>query len=84
MDPLSHAVLGATAAAFKASKREHLRAAALCGALAGMFPDADILIRSADNPMLGLGYHRHFTHSLIFFTLWCSTIGSSAVRNELA
>ena len=31
-----------------------------------MAPDLDILIRSASNPMLTLGFHRHFTHSLFF------------------
>jgi inner membrane protein len=46
-----------------------LRLAAVCGITAGMAPDLDILIRSADNPMLGLAFHRHFTHSLAFSPL---------------
>ena len=38
----------------------------LCGFLAGMAPDLDVLIYSADDPLLFLEYHRQFTHSLIF------------------
>jgi len=36
------------------------------GAFAGILPDADVLIRSSDDPLLFLEYHRHFTHSLVF------------------
>ena len=34
--------------------------------MAGMAPDADVLIRSASDPLLALEFHRHFTHSLSF------------------
>jgi inner membrane protein len=66
MDPLTHALLGASAAGARSKNRDKLRVALVCGALAGMFPDIDVVIRSADNPMLQLHYHRHFTHSLLF------------------
>ena len=36
------------------------------GGLAGAFPDVDIFIRSAEDPLLAIEFHRHFTHSLIF------------------
>jgi inner membrane protein len=36
------------------------------GFLAGMAADLDILIRSGNDPLLFLEYHRQFTHSLIF------------------
>ena len=36
------------------------------GALAALLPDADVLIRSDDDPLLTLDFHRHFTHALIF------------------
>lgn len=39
------------------------------GALGGMAPDLDVLIRSASNPLLELEYHRHFTHSLAFIPI---------------
>ena len=65
MDPLSQAVLGATAAQTGASRKE-LRIAAVVGVLGGMAPDLDVLIRSSRDPLLFLEYHRHFTHSLAF------------------
>lgn len=43
--------------------------AMLCGFLAGMAPDLDVLISSAEDPLLFLEYHRQFTHSLIFIPL---------------
>ena len=42
------------------------RPAAGIGCVAGMLADADILIRSAGDPLLNVEYHRHFTHALIF------------------
>jgi inner membrane protein len=41
------------------------RRAALIGLGAGLLPDADVLIRSADDPLLMMEYHRHFTHALV-------------------
>ena len=65
MDPLSQAVLGATAAQSGASRKE-VRVAAVVGLLGGMAPDLDVLIRSSRDPLLFLEYHRHFTHALAF------------------
>jgi len=65
MDPLSQASIGA-AAAQAMSRRTHLRTALWVGALGGFLPDADILIRSSEDPLLSLEYHRHFTHALAF------------------
>ena len=65
MDPLSQAVLGATAAQCGAAPRE-LRSAAVVGLLAGMAADLDVLIRSQSDSLLFLEYHRQFTHSLPF------------------
>lgn len=66
MDPLSHATLGGIASTLTCRRREWIGKAALAGMLAGMSPDLDILIRESGNPMLGLAYHRHFTHALAF------------------
>lgn len=70
MDPFTHATLGAVAALNRKRIRPNnshlIYPAIICGALAGMFPDIDVLIRSAEQPLLSLEYHRHFTHSLIF------------------
>jgi len=37
--------------------------------LAAMVPDLDVVIRSADDPLLFLEFHRQFTHSLVFIPL---------------
>jgi len=65
MDPLSQGVVGAALAqAF--AKRTELRAATLVGAVGGLLADVDIFIRSANDPLLNLEWHRHFTHALVF------------------
>jgi inner membrane protein len=68
VDLLSHAVVGAATAMLVALPKE-TRAAALAGGIAGMLPDLDALIRSPNDALLYLEYHRHFTHSLIFIPL---------------
>ena len=68
MDPISQGVLGAAAAQALARPRQ-LGAAALLGGLSGMAPDLDVLIRSSDDPLLFLEFHRQFTHSLIFIPI---------------
>lgn len=65
MDPLSQVSLGAAAASL-ASNNQNLRRALLVGAVAGGLPDLDVLIKSSTDPLLGLQYHRHFTHALLF------------------
>ena len=65
MDPVTQGVLGASVPQ-AISRKTHIVAASLCGALAGMAPDLDNLIRSSTDPLLQLEYHRQFTHSLIF------------------
>ena len=68
IDPLSQAAIGAAAAqSFQGARKTRY---ALCvGALAGMAPDLDVLIRSSDDPLLFLEFHRQFTHSLFFIPL---------------
>lgn len=65
MDIVTQALLGASTAGVVATPRER-RMALVVGAIAGMLPDADTLIRSDRDPLLFLEYHRHFTHSLVF------------------
>jgi inner membrane protein len=73
MDPVTQGALGAAFA--QASTRDpsarasHLWKAAAVGALAGMAPDLDVLIRSSEDPLLFLEYHRQFTHSLFFIPI---------------
>ncbi len=66
MDPLSQASFGASLSQSFASNKSQQRSALVIGAVSGMAPDLDILIRSAEDPMLFLEFHRQFTHALIF------------------
>jgi inner membrane protein len=68
VDIVTQGVIGAAAAQCGA-KPERLRIAALAGAVGGLLPDLDVLIRSPSDPLLFLEYHRHFTHSLFFIPL---------------
>lgn len=65
MDPLTQGALGAVLPQTTSASR-HMGQATFCGALAGMAPDLDVLIRSSSDPLLFLEYHRQFTHSLAF------------------
>lgn len=65
MDLLTHALLGATVAAAVAPAPQR-RLAATLGAAGALLPDLDALIRSSEDPLLVLDFHRHFTHSLLF------------------
>lgn len=65
MDILTQGLLGGVLAQSVAQKRE-AKHALLSGIFAGLLADADVLIRSASDPLLNIEYHRHFTHSLIF------------------
>lgn len=65
MDTITQALIGAAAGQAVQGHRIGRRAAAV-GALAGLLPDADVFIRSATDPLVGIEYHRHFTHALAF------------------
>ena len=73
MDPVSQGAVGA-AFAQSAAKKENIILIGFIGFLAGLAPDLDVLIRSEDDPILFLEYHRQFSHSLFFIP-----IGSSFV-----
>jgi len=65
VDPLTHALAGATVA-WAVRGQTSGRRALLVGAAAGLLPDLDVLIRSASDPLLAIEHHRGFTHSLLF------------------
>lgn len=65
MDPVTQGLLGAAAAQAVLGRRLGKRAW-LYGAVGGMAADLDVLIRSAEDPLVGWRFHRHFTHSLAF------------------
>jgi len=65
MDPVTQGLLGAAAAQAFFTKQLGRRAW-LLGAVGGVLPDADVFIRSAEDPLLAAEYHRQFTHALAF------------------
>ena len=65
MDPVSQGTVGAAFAQSTANKNNFIKIS-LIGFLAGLAPDLDILIRSENDPILFLEYHRQFSHSLFF------------------
>jgi inner membrane protein len=81
MDPISQGIVATTAAQQLPKLVTHKRqlfAASALAFLSGLAPDADIVIRSAEDPLLFLEYHRQFTHSLIFIPLGgliCALLG---------
>ena len=86
MDPFSQAAIGA-AAAQSSSTAKTLRHALWIGALAGMAPDLDVLIRSSDDPLLALEFHRQFTHSLFFIPVGafiCASIFYPLIKKQLS
>ena len=68
MDPITQGAAGASLAQTFSNKKQ-LLLAGLLGFLSGMAPDLDILIRSDQDPLLSLEFHRQFTHSLIFIPI---------------
>ena len=68
MDPLSQGAIGACLSQSLSSKK-NLLTIGIIGFLAGMSPDLDVLIKSDQDPLLFLEFHRQFTHSLIFIPI---------------
>ena len=63
MDLVTQGIAGASIAQLAVPVNK-VRRAACIGCIAGLLPDADFLVRSAEDPLLTLEFHRHFTHSL--------------------
>jgi len=68
MDILTQGVVGAALPLATRHKKQAAAAAGL-GFLAGLAPDLDALIRSSEDTLLFLEFHRHFTHSLFFIPI---------------
>ena len=64
MDIITQGIAGAVLAQTGAGRQKGM--ATVVGFAAGLLPDADVLIRSADDPLLALEFHRQFSHSLLF------------------
>lgn len=65
MDPFTQGALGGAFSQSIADKKK-IAVASLAGVLGGLAPDLDIVISSATDPLLGIEFHRHFTHSIFF------------------
>ena len=82
MDPVTQGTVGAIVPqSFYSRKTKAM--AIIVGALSGMAPDLDILIRSSQDPLLQIQYHRHFTHSLFFIpfgALLCTWVIRNIIR----
>lgn len=68
MDIFTQALLGSGVAQLGAKKSE-IKIATFIGCIAGILADADIFIQSANDPLLFLDYHRHFTHAITFIPI---------------
>ena len=87
MDPLSQGVIGASLSQSTVKNKKFLVSAGVIGFLSGMAPDLDILIRSEQDPLLFLEFHRQFTHSLIFIPvggLICAAVFYFLFRSKIA
>lgn len=65
MDSLTQITLGAAVGEVVLGKKAGNRAM-VWGAIAGTFPDLDILANAVTDPVSSLAYHRAFTHSVAF------------------
>ena len=77
MDPITQGAIGASLPQALTKKTAKHFSILIIGWLSGMAPDLDVLIRSQEDPLLFLKYHRQFTHSLIFIpfgALFCSLL----------
>ena len=86
MDVISQAIFGSSLSQSFANDKVQQFSAFLIGALAGMAPDLDVLIRSSDDPLLFLEFHRQFTHSLIFIpfgALVCTFLFYPFIKKKL-
>ena len=68
MDPLTQGAIGAVFPQTIA-KKAFVGRAGLFGFLAGVAADLDVFLRSSEDPLLFLEYHRQFTHSLVFIPI---------------
>lgn len=68
MDLITQGLLGC-ALAQSGSRSSETRLATVIGCVAGLLADADIFIRSSQDTLLSIEYHRHFTHSIFFIPI---------------
>ena len=85
MDLVTQGLAGAVLAQSVARKGS-VRLAAAVGAVAGLLPDADVLLGQPADPLRQLEFHRHFTHALVLAPLGALLLAAVAwplVRGRL-
>lgn len=78
MDPVTHSVFAVCCTVAITRLPERRKAVALAGLAGGLWPDADVFLRSTEDPLFQLEYHRHFTHSLAFSPVMMLIAAASA------
>ncbi len=77
MDPLAQGLAGAALAGSCSRDKEEARRSLFVGFAAGLVADLDVFIRSSEDPLLRLEFHRQFTHSILFIpvgSLFAATV----------
>jgi inner membrane protein len=69
VDNLTHAALGLCAGLAVRRKSAPLAATVVAALIASELPDVDLLLRSAEDPLMAFRWHRHFSHSLLLWPL---------------
>lgn len=77
MDLVTQGLAGAVLAQ-SAARPADVRLAAAVGAIAGLLPDADVVLGAPGDPLRNLEYHRHFTHALAFAPLGALVVAALA------
>lgn len=80
MDPVTHALVGATVGGLLTFRRYGCRPGLLAGG-AALVPDLDVFLRSAEDPLFQLEMHRQFSHSLLFAPLAAGALAWLARRS---
>lgn len=73
MDPVTHGLAGA-AVNLAVVSPSRARPAALCGGLAALSADLDVLLSLPSDPLFTLEAHRHATHALPMAPLWALVV----------
>ena len=81
MDPVSHGLLGATAA-FALLGGRIGRRAAVAGLVGGLIPDADIFLTPVSDPALPFELHRHFTHAIVLAPVFGALRGTVHMADD--
>jgi inner membrane protein len=77
VDVVTQGLAGAVLAQ-SAARPEQVRAAAAIGAVAGLLPDADVVLGASGDPLRTLEFHRHFTHALLFVPVGALVVAALA------